>query len=116
MKMEEESGQSRVIDIAAIAKDIDEPWTNVSLVKVDDSVVRMGVVEGEFHWHRHSREDEFFLVMEGRLLIDLEGEDTVELDPWQAYTVPKGRLHRTRAPVRTVILMVERAGVQPRGD
>ena len=114
--MEEKMGQGKVIDIGSIVREIEQPWTNVSLVEVDEAVVRLGVVEGEFHWHRHSGEDEFFLVMEGKLYIDIEDQDTVELDPWQVYTVPKGVLHRTRAPVRTVILMVERTGVRPAGD
>jgi mannose-6-phosphate isomerase-like protein (cupin superfamily) len=79
-------------------------------------VVRLGVIHGDFHWHKHEAEDEFFLVLEGRLLIDIEGADTVTLDPHQGYTVQRGVVHRTRAPERTVIVMVEPAGVQPTGD
>ena len=80
-------------------------------------MVRLGVIDGDFHWHKHDVEDEFFLVLEGRLLIDIEGEDSITLDPNQGYTVPRGVVHRTRAPEgRTVILMVEPAGVQPTGD
>jgi mannose-6-phosphate isomerase-like protein (cupin superfamily) len=55
-------------------------------------------------------------VLEGRLLIDLEDRDTVTLEPHQGYTIPRGTPHRTRAPVRTAILMVEPAGVAPTGD
>jgi mannose-6-phosphate isomerase-like protein (cupin superfamily) len=93
-----------------------EPWFNQTLTTVNDSVVRLGVIEGDFHWHHHDRTDEFFLVLEGQLLIDLQDRDTVVLGPHQGYTVPKGVEHRTRAPVRTAILMVEAAGVQPTGD
>jgi mannose-6-phosphate isomerase-like protein (cupin superfamily) len=82
---------------------------------VNDSVVRLGVVKGSYHWHNHPREDEFFYVVEGQLLIDLEGR-TVELSPRQGFVVSKGVLHRTRAPKRTVILMVENAGIIPTGD
>jgi mannose-6-phosphate isomerase-like protein (cupin superfamily) len=82
---------------------------------VNDSVVRLGVVRGEYHWHQHDKEDEFFYVVEGRLLIDLEGR-TIELGERQGYVVPKGVRHRTRAPERTVILMVETAGIAPTGD
>jgi mannose-6-phosphate isomerase-like protein (cupin superfamily) len=82
---------------------------------VNDSVVRLGVVQGEFHWHKHDNEDEFFYVVEGKFLIDLEGR-TVELVPQQGFTVPRGIMHRTRAPVRTVILMVEGRTVTPTGD
>jgi mannose-6-phosphate isomerase-like protein (cupin superfamily) len=82
---------------------------------VNDSVVRLGIIQGEYHWHKHDDEDEFFLVLSGELLIDLEGR-TVELAPQQGFVVPRGVVHRTRAPGRTVILMVEGAGVTPTGD
>ena len=104
-----------LIDVGAEAA-AHEPWFNQTLTRVDDAVVRLGVLEGDFHWHKHDDQDEFFLVLEGRLLIDLEGEETVALEPLQGYTVGKGVVHRTRAPVRTAVLMLERAGVVPTGD
>jgi mannose-6-phosphate isomerase-like protein (cupin superfamily) len=103
------------IDVGAFAAE-HEPWTNRTLTQVNDSVVRVGILEGEFHWHHHDVEDEFFLVLEGRLLIDLRDRDTVELGPHQGFTVPHGVEHRTRAPERTVVLMVEPAGVAPTGS
>ncbi len=90
-------------------------WYNQTLCRVNDSVVRLGVVQGEYHWHKHDAEDEFFHVVDGRFLIDLEGR-TVELQPGQGFVVPKGVIHRTRAPERAVILMVESAGIVPTGD
>jgi len=108
-------GHGTVIDVGADAA-AHEPWFNQTLTQVDEAVVRLGVIEGDFHWHKHDDQDEFFLVLEGRLLIDIEGGDTVTLDPHQAFTVSRGVMHRTRAPVRTAILMVERAGVVPTGD
>jgi mannose-6-phosphate isomerase-like protein (cupin superfamily) len=89
---------------------------NQTLTTVNASTVRMGVFKGEFHFHKHDDEDEFFFVLEGRLLLDIEGAETVTLEPHQGYTVPKGVVHRTRAPERTVCLMVEAAGVVPTGD
>jgi mannose-6-phosphate isomerase-like protein (cupin superfamily) len=103
------------IDLDAEAAAV-EPWFNQTLTQVNDSVVRLGVIEGDFHWHKHEVEDEFFLVLDGTLVIDIEGADTVTLERHQAYTVPRGVVHRTRAPVRTTILMVEPAGVVPTGD
>lgn len=103
------------IDIDAAAGRSDHPWFNQTLCKVNDSVVRVGVIQGEYHWHKHDADDEFFYVVDGRLLIDLEGR-TVELAPRQGFVVPKGIVHRTRAPERTVILMVENAGIVPTGD
>jgi mannose-6-phosphate isomerase-like protein (cupin superfamily) len=82
---------------------------------VNNSVVRLGVIEGEYHWHKHDSDDEFFYVVDGKLLIDLEGRD-VQLSPGQGFVVPKGVMHRTRAPQRTIILMVENAGITPTGD
>jgi mannose-6-phosphate isomerase-like protein (cupin superfamily) len=104
-----------LIDVGAFAAE-HEPWTNRTLTQVNDAVVRIGILEGEFHWHHHDAEDEFFLVLEGRLLIDLRDRETVELGPQQGFTVPHGVEHRTRAPERTVVLMVEPAGVQPTGS
>jgi mannose-6-phosphate isomerase-like protein (cupin superfamily) len=103
------------IDVRALVDACADRWYNQTLCRVNDSVVRLGVVHGEYHWHKHDREDEFFYVVEGRLLIDLEGRE-VELGPRQGFVVPKGVVHRTRAPERTVILMVEGAGVVPTGD
>lgn len=104
-----------VIDVNAIADACEYKWFNQTLCQVNGSVVRMGVIEGEYHWHKHDKDDEFFYVVEGQLLIDFEGR-TVELSPRQGYVVPRGVVHRTRAQQRTVILMVENAGIIPTGN
>ena len=101
-----------LIDIPALASSFKAAWSNQTLCRVNDSVVRLGVVQGEFHWHKHDEEDEFFYVVDGKLLVDLEGR-TVELAPKQGFVVPRGVVHRTRAPEKTVILMVEGSGVIP---
>ena len=105
----------QLVDIQALVDGCRDGWYNQTLCRVNDCVVRLGVMQGEFHWHKHDHEDEFFYVIEGRWVIDLEGR-TVELGPRQGFTVPKGVMHRTRAPERTVILMIEGAGVMPTGD
>jgi mannose-6-phosphate isomerase-like protein (cupin superfamily) len=104
-----------LIDEKAIADACTYKWFNQTLCQVNDSVVRMAVIEGEYHWHQHTDDDEFFYVLEGTLLIDLEGH-MVELKPRQGFVVPKGTMHRTRAQQRTVILMVENAGIIPTGN
>ena len=104
-----------IVDVQALVDACKDPWYNQTLCRVNDSVVRLGVLQGEFHWHKHDSEDEFFYVVEGRFMIELEGR-TVELSPRQGFTVPKGVMHRTRAPERTVVLMIEGAGVIPTGD
>ena len=107
--------QLELVDVPKLARECTHPWYNQTLCKVNDSVVRLGVVKGEYHWHKHDDDDEFFYVVEGKLLIDLEGR-TVELTPGLGFVVPKGIMHRTRAPERTVMLMVENAGIIPTGD
>jgi mannose-6-phosphate isomerase-like protein (cupin superfamily) len=104
-----------LIDVAAEAA-AHEPWFNQTLTTVNDAVVRLGLFEGDFHWHKHDEQDEFFLVLEGELVIEVEGSDTVRLRPHQGCTVPKGVMHRTSAPERTVVVMVEASGVVPTGD
>ena len=103
------------IDVRALADACEFQWYNQSLCQVNGSVVRLGVMQGEYHWHKHEEDDEFFFVLDGKFLIDLE-DRTVELAPQQGFVVPKGVVHRTRAPQRTVILMVENAGIIPTGD
>jgi mannose-6-phosphate isomerase-like protein (cupin superfamily) len=115
IRLDDKYGSLQLIDLPAeIAAN--EPWFNQTLTTVNDAVVRLGLLEGEFHWHKHDEEDEFFLVLEGRLLIDLRDRESIVLDPHQGYTVPRGVEHRTRAPERTAVLMVEAAGVVPTGD
>ena len=104
-----------VVDEQALADACTYKWYNQTLCQVNGSVVRLGVVQGEYHWHKHDDDDEFFYVLEGKLLIDLEGR-TIELGLRQGTVVPKGVLHRTRAPQRTVILMVENVGIIPTGN
>jgi mannose-6-phosphate isomerase-like protein (cupin superfamily) len=104
-----------VIDEKALADACEYKWYNQTLCAVNGSVVRMAVIEGEYHWHKHDLDDEFFYVVEGQLFIDLQ-QSTVALAPRQGFVVPKGVIHRTRAPRRTVILMVENAGIVPTGN
>lgn len=104
-----------VIEAGALADQCEQKWWNQTLCKVNDSVARIGVFEGEFHFHKHDREDELFFVLDGLLLLDFE-DKTIELGPRQGMVVPRGVVHRTRAPSRTVVLMVEAATVVPTGD
>ncbi|MFT3775636.1 MAG: cupin domain-containing protein [Minicystis sp.] len=108
-------GPLELIDVPKMVAACTHPWFNQTLCQVNGSVVRLGVVQGEYHFHQHEQDDEFFWVVSGRLLIDLE-DRTVTLEPGQGFVVPRGVVHRTRAPERTVMLMVENAGIVPTGD
>jgi mannose-6-phosphate isomerase-like protein (cupin superfamily) len=108
-------GHLELIDVPEIVAGCKEKWFNQTLTQVNDSVVRIGIVQGEFHWHKHDDDDEFFFVLEGRLFIDLE-DHTIELGPQQGTTISKGIMHRPRAPQKTVMLMIETAAIEPVGD
>ena len=103
------------IDVPGLVSKVTDQWYNQTLCKVNDSVVRLGVMQGEYHWHKHDEDDEFFFVLDGHFIIDLEGQ-SIDLQPWQGYVVPRGVVHRTRAPERAVILMVETSAIVPTGD
>ncbi len=103
------------VDVGALVAACTDRWYNQTLCRVNDSVVRLGVMQGEYHWHSHTDLDEFFYVVDGKFIIDLEGR-SIELSPRQGFVVPKGVVHRTRAPERTVVLMVEGAVIVPTGD
>src|SRR5271155_5823651 len=104
-----------LVDVPALIAACQDKWYNQTLCQVNGSVVRLGVIQGEYHWHKHDNDDEFFFVIQGCLIIDLEGR-SIELRPRQGFVVPKGVMHRTRAPEKTVVLMVENAGIIPTGD
>lgn len=104
-----------VVDVPGLVAQVKDRWYNQTLCKVNDSVIRLGVMQGEYHWHKHEDDDEFFFCLDGEFLVDLE-DRTVALGPRQGFVVPKGVVHRTRAPRKCVILMVENAGIIPTGD
>jgi len=108
--------QGMPFDVADVIAANEHPWFNQTLVQVNDSVVRLGLLHGEFHWHHHSDEDELFFVLQGQLLLDVEGQGTHTLGPGQGYCVPRGVEHRTRAAEPVQVLMMALAGVVPTGD
>jgi mannose-6-phosphate isomerase-like protein (cupin superfamily) len=115
IKLDSKFGFLEPIDVPALIAACEEPWYNQTLCQVNDCVVRLGVIQGEFHWHKHDQEDEFFFVLQGKLLIELESE-MITLEPHQGYAIPRAVMHGTKAPERSAILMVEGSGVKPTGD
>ena len=104
-----------LIDVPVLVQACTDRWFNQTHSRVNESVIRLGIMQGEYHWHKHDNDDEFFFVIEGAFVIDLEGR-SVELKPQQGFMVPKGVIHRTRAPEKSVVLMIETAGIVPTGD
>lgn len=105
----------QLIDVPQMVKECEHKWFNQTLTKVNGSVVRLAIVEGEYHWHKHNTDDEFFFVLSGKLFIDMEGS-TIELNPQQGVTITKGLMHRPRALEKTVMLVVETCEIVPTGD
>ena len=113
--LDDKYGSLTVIDIPAELA-AHEPWFNQTLTTVNDAVVRLGILEGEFHWHKHDDQDEFFLVLDGEFYMDVEGAEPLLLTQHQGFMVPKGTVHRPRSPKKSVVLMVESVGIVPTGD
>jgi mannose-6-phosphate isomerase-like protein (cupin superfamily) len=109
-------GVLKQLDVQRVIDETTARWSNQTLCQVGDVVLRLGVLHGEFHWHKHDDEDELFFVLDGHMQIELEGMPPVELGPRQLYIVPKGLRHRPVVPVRTAVLMLEKAGVVATGD
>jgi len=104
-------GPLEVIDVPELVEAVKDRWYNQTLCQVNNSSSWSCLCQ----WYKHDHDDEFFYAVEGKFLIDLE-DRTVELTSGQGFVVPKGIVHRTRAPERCVILMVENAGIVPTGD
>ncbi len=113
--MDAKFGPLEMVDVPSLVEACTDKWYNQTLSKVNDSVIRLGIMQGEYHWHKHDNDDEFFFVLEGSFFIDLEDE-SVKLTPQQGLMVPKGVVHRTRAPEKSVVLMIETAEIVPTGD
>lgn len=109
-------GSLEIIDTPVIIGECEEKWQNRTLCRINNSLVRLGVFnEGEFHWHKHDNEDEFFFVLSGELFIELEGRTAV-LKKHQGMTVPKGIMHRPFVKAPASVIMVEGDSVSPTGD
>ena len=105
-----------LMDVQQLIDTVEEPWYNQTLVQVGDVLVRLGVMQGEFHWHKHDEQDEFFYLLQGEFHIELQDHDTVVLRPNQAFCVPAGMLHRPVVPIRSAVIMIEKAGIVATGD
>ncbi|MGH1550645.1 cupin domain-containing protein [Leifsonia poae] len=104
-----------VRNVLAAFDHIPEPWQPHRLVSVNDQDVKVARLHGEFVWHTHPDSDELFLVVDGRLTLQLRDGD-VELGPNDVYVVPAGVEHCPRADEEALVVMVERAGTVNTGD
>jgi len=104
------------IDLAAKLSTFTEAWQPRTVALFNGHDVMVAKLRGEYHWHVHDTTDDFFLVLEGQLEIDLEDGTTVTLTPGQLHVVPKGVRHRPRARDEAHILLIEPTGTPNSGD
>ena len=108
--------QLACIDVPSLVAACTDEWYNQTLCQVNESVVRLGVVQREYHWHKHDKDDEFFFVLDGELFVDLR-DRTVTLRSRQGFVVPRGIEHRTRVTQRDVVYAAMTATLDvPIGD
>ena len=103
------------LNLLDLIKNINDDWKNFVDSKINDHVVRLSILQRDFHWHYHSESDEMFYVIEGKLYVDLE-EKTEEINPGEMITIPKNTKHRTRSNQRTIILCFESNKNDVKGD
>jgi mannose-6-phosphate isomerase-like protein (cupin superfamily) len=101
------NGQLEKLNLYDISNGISE-YKNWIVSEVNDHALRIAVINGEFHWHKHEDCDELFMVLEGELFIDLE-DKTISLKPGEIFTIPRNVMHRTRSKERTVNLCFEKS-------
>lgn len=104
------------IDVAAELQHVDRHWTPRVVGRVNDQYIKVAKLLGELVWHAHDQEDEMFLVVSGRLRIQLEGEEDVVLDPGQFYVVPRGVRHNPVAENEVEIMLIETVTTSHTGD
>jgi mannose-6-phosphate isomerase-like protein (cupin superfamily) len=112
-------GRSTVITKVNLQEKVEaiaEPWSPVDVAWVNDQVVRLAMIQGEYHWHKHTNEDELFYVLQGRVIIQLKDQTDVALGKGEMAVVPKGVGHCPRSEAPSYILMFEPHALVSRGD
>lgn len=104
------------IDLATKLATFTEAWQPRTVTLFNGHDVMVAKLRGEYHWHVHPDSDDFFLVLQGQLEIDLEDGTMVSLDAGQLYVVPEGVRHRPRARDEAHILLIEPSGMPNSGD
>lgn len=106
---------STVTAPAEIAATLTELWSPRVIAEVDDAYIKVARVHGTLAWHSHADEDELFMVLKGRLAIEME-DRTVELSAGELFVVPKGVRHNPIASEECHILLIERKSTRHTGD
>ena len=104
-----------VVSPARVAGALTELWSPRVIGELDDAYIKVAKVQGTLAWHSHAKEDEMFLVLKGRLRIEMEGS-TVELGEGDMYVVPKGVRHNPVADEECLIMLIERKSTLHTGE
>ena len=105
-----------IINLEDKIKQIDEPWSPIEVARVNDQVVRIALVKGGFHWHKHTNEDELFYVHKGRIVIQLKGQSDIVLNEGEMAVIPKGVEHCPKSVEPSYVLLFEPYALKTRGD
>ena len=103
------------INVPQIVESTQDKWFNQSLCQVNSSVFRLGIFEGEFHMHKHEKDDELFFVIDGSIVLETENGNFT-LNQYEGVCVPKGVMHRPIAQQKALVLMIENLGIDPIGQ
>lgn len=104
------------ISLEERARVIEKPWSPLEIARVNDQVVRLAKTQGEYHWHKHTNEDEMFYVLKGSIVIQLKDQPDVALGEGEMAVVPRGTEHCPKSESPAYILMFEPQPLVGRGD
>ncbi|MHA2038867.1 MAG: cupin domain-containing protein [Promethearchaeota archaeon] len=93
-----------------------KPWSPIDIIRTNDQVVRMALVDGEFHWHKHTDEDELFYLLKGEIIIQLKGQPNINLREGEMVVIPKGVEHCPKSTEPSYVLLFEPFVLKTIGD
>ena len=91
-------------------------WTPKVIAEMNDYQFKLVKIKGEFVWHEHQNTDEAFIVLEGKMRIEFENGNSVELTEGEMFIVPRGLRHKPCADEECRVMLVEPRGVVNTGN
>ena len=98
-----------------MAELIKDPFTTLDVFKVNETAVRLVKIHGKYHWHKHNKQDELFIVLKGQMTLNFKDKSVV-LDKGEGYVVKRGVMHQSFAENEALVLMVEPYDTRAKGD